>query len=427
MGRIASESNNLKVKFPDLVKEWHPTKNDSLKPENLLPGSHKKIWWLCKFGHEWEAIVYNRTGRQSQCPKCSNHISRPALYIYCELKKIFKNVYLEHRIGNLTVDIYVEDINLVIEYDGYHYHKSRLKSDKIKKDKILKNNISLINVRVSPLEKIYRNDIVFEYEANPTFKMIDVILNKIINQKKFCDEKQKSIIDKYLDIGKLQNTRLYNKMLKSLPGPVIEKSLFFKNKKISKEWHPTKNGKLTPKDFYSGSDFEAWWICKKGHEWKAKIDKRNKGRGCPYCSGKKIGYGNDFKSLYPKISKEWHPTKNGSLKPENVRHGSDKKVWWLCKFGHEWETPINRRSLQKSNCPYCSGHKVSEKNRLSTLYPEIAKEWHPTRNGSLLHSEVSISSNKKIWWMCQNGQELEMKVNSVKVNPKYSSDEFNWK
>ena len=38
---------------------------------------------------------------------------------------------------------------------------------------------------------------------------------------------------------------------------------------IAKEWHPTLNGDLTPRDFTHGSDKKPWWKCDKGddHEW----------------------------------------------------------------------------------------------------------------------------------------------------------------
>ena len=38
-------------------------------------------------------------------------------------------------------------------------------------------------------------------------------------------------------------------------------------------------------------------------------------------------------SLYPDLVKEWHPTKNGDLTPNDFTHGSGKKVWWLCPKG----------------------------------------------------------------------------------------------
>ncbi len=63
-------------------------------------------------------------------------------------------------------------------------------------------------------------------------------------------------------------------------------------------------------------------------------------------------------SYYPHLVKEWHPTKNGELRPENFTHGSNEKVWWQCPKGeyHEWKATIHDRS--KGGCPFCSGRKT---------------------------------------------------------------------
>ncbi len=41
---------------------------------------------------------------------------------------------------------------------------------------------------------------------------------------------------------------------------------------------------------------------------------------------------NDLATLYPKLAKEWHPSKNGDLTPESVLPNSNKKVWWLLPY-----------------------------------------------------------------------------------------------
>lgn len=59
--------------FPEVVKEWHPSKNDGLTPEKVSAGSSKKIWWKCNKGpdHEWKTKINHRTGdKQSGCPYC---------------------------------------------------------------------------------------------------------------------------------------------------------------------------------------------------------------------------------------------------------------------------------------------------------------------------------------------------------------------
>ena len=55
---------------------------------------------------------------------------------------------------------------------------------------------------------------------------------------------------------------------------------------------------------------------------------------------------------YPKLVKEWHPTKNGDLTPSDVTHGSNKKVWWVCNKNHDYEQKIvNKQKMQFPSIP----------------------------------------------------------------------------
>ncbi|EJS45289.1 hypothetical protein ICG_05980 [Bacillus cereus BAG1X1-3] len=54
----------------------------------------------------------------------------------------------------------------------------------------------------------------------------------------------------------------------------------------------------------------------------------------------------------PELAKQWHETKNGKLTPFQVTVGSNKRAWWKCKEGHEWETTVHQSGLGK-NCPFC--------------------------------------------------------------------------
>ena len=145
-----------------------------------------------------------------------------------------------------------------------------------------------------------------------------------------------------------------------------------------------------------------WWRCIKGHEWEARISNRTLGKDCPYCSGHRVGKENNLKFLFPNIAKEWHPTKNSNLKAKDVTKSSGKKVWWLCPKKHEYITAVGHRTSGK-NCPYCSGHKTSKENNLKFLFPNLAKEWHPTKNEKLRPEDVTKRSGKKVWWLCSKG------------------------
>jgi len=186
-------------------------------------------------------------------------------------------------------------------------------------------------------------------------------------------------------------------------------SLAVKNPDVSMQWHPTKNGDLTPHDVTTGSGKKVWWQCEKGHEWEATVDKRSHGRGCPYCAGKRASIENCLKTISPDLSKQWHPNKNGSLTPDGITMGSRKKVWWACEKGHEWESLISNR-LKGQGCPYCSGRYADGDNSLQILNPELAREWHPIKNGALIPSDVKSFSNAKVWWVCNRGHEWKSAV-----------------
>ena len=178
---------------------------------------------------------------------------------------------------------------------------------------------------------------------------------------------------------------------------------------VASQWDYEKNEGKTPDQFTVGSSKKVWWKCDKGpdHEWHAPPKYRTKGGGCPFCSGKSVSVTNSFESLYPDIAKEWHPTKNGDLTPEKVTSGSRKKIWWKCDKGpdHEWQAaPDSRRSR---GCPFCSNQRVSVTNSLKTLYPEIAEDWHPTKNGELTPESIVPGSKKKVWWKCNKGPDHE--------------------
>ena len=56
---------------PALVKEWDSEKNAPLTPEQVLAGTHRKIWWRCKKGHSWQAAAVSRIRKRTECPVCA--------------------------------------------------------------------------------------------------------------------------------------------------------------------------------------------------------------------------------------------------------------------------------------------------------------------------------------------------------------------
>ena len=180
---------------------------------------------------------------------------------------------------------------------------------------------------------------------------------------------------------------------------------------LSRDWHPTKNGDLTPSDVRPHSHRKVWWICEKGHEWQATVSNRvDRRSGCPKCSRHLASEENNLQICYPDIAMEWHPTKNGTLRPSDVTPHTGRKVWWICEKGHEWQAAVWTRVDKDCGCPMCSGRVATNDNNLAVVRPDLAKEWHPTKNGDLRPTDVKPKSNRKVWWLCKMDHEWEAVV-----------------
>jgi len=203
---------------------------------------------------------------------------------------------------------------------------------------------------------------------------------------------------------------------------------------MMEEWDFETNQLLDPETLGNASNKRASWICSKcGHRWEAKISNRCiLGRGCPLCSNKVVVKGkNDLATTHPKLSKEWHPTKNGVLSAANITYGSGKKVWWVCPQGHSYQATILHRS-SGTNCPIChSGRQTSFAEQatyfyVKQLYPDAISRYKarflgrmeldifiPSINyaieydGEAWHKENALKRERSKYKICQdNGIKL---------------------
>lgn len=183
------------------------------------------------------------------------------------------------------------------------------------------------------------------------------------------------------------------------------------------QWHPTKNGERTPRQIVSGSSELIWWKCSNGpdHEWQAAVASRTGGKraGCPFCANRRLSKTNSLAAVAPRIARQWHPTKNGTLRPTDLVAGTNRFVWWRCNKGpdHVWRQSLAAR-MAGHNCPFCAGWFVSVTNSLAAVYPSVAAEWHPSRNGELTPNDVVPGSAKRVWWRCEHGHEWNVGVSA---------------
>jgi hypothetical protein len=97
-----------------------------------------------------------------------------------------------------------------------------------------------------------------------------------------------------------------------------------------------------------------WWRCDKGpdHSWQQRF---NSSLTCPFCRNHKTSKTNSLLTLYPKLAKQLHPTRNGDVTPETICAFTRKKVWWRCPINpeHLWQATVANRTRNESKCPKC--------------------------------------------------------------------------
>ena len=540
---MIDKEKSLAYKFPELVKEWHPTKNGELTPHSVMPGSGKKVWWICNHNHEWEATISNRTGRKSGCPYCSG---KKAWLGFNDLQTTNPTLAKEwHPTKNkdLTPRMVVSRSDKKVWWlcEKGHEWAAAIK------DRQHGNGCPYCSGRLpvlgeTDLATVYP-DIANQWHPTKNGELKPSQVSPRSNKKVWWQCKKGH--EWYATVDSRSKTICpictgrkvlvgYNDLATTHPT-------------IASQWHPTKNGKLTPKMITHGSTKKIWWQCEKGHEWRVSPNARTNHEdgtltNCPICSSelktsfpeqailyylskvtsaenRNIAFGkeldiwlpnlrvgieydgiyyhsntkrdaekiaffaknnirvisikeskcndisdnvisydfrqqaqldwaitmlfdllgitppninttedlldiqdqyikmekaNSIASKYPQIAEEWHPNKNGTLKPEMYSFSSHAKVWWLGKCRHEWMQVIKNRTLSNAGCPICSGREVlASFNDLATKNPEVVSLWHPTKNGDLTPTQVASRSSKKVWWQCEKGHEWKAAISGV--------------
>ena len=215
----------------------------------------------------------------------------------------------------------------------------------------------------------------------------------------------------------------------------LHDSIEYTHPEIAKQWHPTKNGNLLPSQVTHGTLKKVWWLCnniscqeKCPHEWEATIGSRcgKESCGCPFCVTdglRKVCIHNSIVYTHPEIAKQWHPSMNGDKKPEEYSYGCKLKFWWRCNKTcekgcvHDFEARVFHRVKKSMGCPYCckAVRKVCQHTCLQETHPEIAKQWHPSKNGSKTPLTISRGHSKKVWWVCENKHEYNAIVSNRTV------------
>ena len=394
--KVLKGYNDLQTINPILAQEWNYERNHGLTAMEVTSNSSKKVWWKCKKGHEWQAVIGNRH-KGNNCPICTSerNTSLPEYVMIYYLEKYGIETIHSYREQGYELDIYIPTRKIAIEYDGYYWHKDKREKDLEKNLKCKQEGIKLYRIREGlPSLNDSSIDYVVQKNKKDLSKIIKMVLSDIIGTSVDVNIKRDAIA--------IESLREYTEK---------ENSILYTNLEIAQEWNYERNAFLRPEHFTSNSGKKVWWKCSMGHEWQATIGDRNNGSGCPYCASQKVmkGY-NDLQTINPALAEEWSYDKNGEFTPSNIMPNSNKKVWWKCSKGHEWQAAISDRS-KEHGCPYCSGRRVVKgESDLETVNPILAKEWNYERNNDLKPEHFTSNSGKKVWWKCNKGHEWQATI-----------------
>ena len=322
-----------------LEREWAFDRNGE-RPENLSVRSRQRVWWRCEKGHEWLAAVDSRIYGGRNCPYCANQAVIPGENDMATAEPRMAKLWHPSRNGSLTPSDLASGSGKQVWWQCEKGHEWRAT--------------------------------VYSVKAGSACP--------------YCSGRN------------------------AISG---ETDLATTHPHVLKLW--SGKNRLHPHQVTANSHRKVWWICEKGHEWEAVIGSvAVEGSGCPYCAGKRAIPGEtDLATVRPDILAQWDHEKN-AVAPSSILPSSHDKVWWKCELGHSWQAVVFSRTKENgSGCPYCTGKKVlAGFNDLATLKPKVAQEWYPALNGSLRPEDVTLGSNKKVWWRCKAGHVWQAAVYS---------------
>lgn len=391
---------------PTLAAQWHPTKNGVLKPEDVSPNSHMKVWWFLPyddprtgkhFDFEWPAKIDDRN-RGCGCP----FLSGRAIWVS------FNDLATTH-----------EEL-----LKQWHPTKN--------------GNLKPTDVSAGSSKKVWW---FLPYDDPRTSKHFDFEWEAQIDSRALNNNGCPFLANRLLYPD-------YNSLATVRPD-------------LAKEWDFGKNGDITPRDIIIGSAKKVWWKCEKGHSWKASVsDRCNSNTGCPHCV-KSLKTSFPEQALFYYIKQVFPDAINEDLEeigleldvyiPSiNTAIEYDGKLWHMdadrdlkknaaCKKHGIRLIRIREIGCAEINEDDCeilevvSGNKISlaaaintvanmlninidvdiprdtaeilnmiihttKEESLAKLYPEVALQWHPTKNGKLTPDCVHSRSAFVAWW-----------------------------
>lgn len=392
-----SITNSLATRAPHLAAEFMSKKNGTT-PDKVIAGTEAKFWWKCgeNSKHIWEASAISRYFAGTGCPQCNR--GKPTdLREWPNVLQMFdtkRNPATDlHSLGRAKYWWRCPVAKDHVWFGTFNRRPDNFCPFCRNKKACKSNSLARTHKKLAKEFHPTKNKLSPEQVVATSHKRVwwqcpeaaDHVWSTTVYQRAF---------DKTGCPYCLGRKASSSNNLSSYP-------------RLAREFAADLNG-TTPRKVVAASYNRYWWRCRKGsdHVWQASAqDRSENGAGCPFCRVRRLSETNSLAEVEPELAKQWHKTKNADLTPSDVTCRTAKIVWWQCEVHHEhaWRASISNRAVLRSGCPYCCNRKACSTNSLASLQPQLAREWHPIKNGSLTASDIVSQSARRVWWKCALG------------------------
>jgi hypothetical protein len=394
----------------EIIEEFDNDKNE-FSMKDVTAGSDKETWWKCPKGHSYQSSPSRRVMRGSGCGICSHNIlvkgvndlltTHPEIakewdykknkvgpdevmagsnidkyWFLCPKGHSYHTTVLGRKRGTNCPQCNIEKHTSIPERSIYYYMKKYFNDvvDSYHNKKIGRKEIDIFlptfNFGIEYDGRAWHKKYTRDIEKDNICLKNDITLFRV--REIGCFEYESSSIKKYINP---YDTKELNEAIKTIFDYI--------NKKYKQKIN---------------ADIDVERDRVKILELMNLSEKENS--IAKYC---------------PSIKKYWDSSKNGLITPEQISHGSMKRVFLKCPKGHKWDKIVS--NIKKEiKCPFCYGRKVLFGfNDLATTHPEIAKEWNYEKNGNLKPTDIKAGSNKNVWWKCDKGHEWQAVI-TIRAN-----------
>lgn len=312
---IQSGSNDLVTLFPDIAREWDLKKNRMLPPPSeISPWSHRKAWWKCKRGHEWEAVIKSRA-QGCGCPVCAGRVVVQGFNDLATTHPRLAKDWDPESNGELSPNDVIAGSDRRVWWRCGNGHEWRAT--------ISSRALGgcdcpyCLGTRAITGENDFATQypaIAAEWDGERNGELTPDRLAPQSNRKAWwvcpLGHSYSATVSSRVNRG---SGCPYCAGRRVLPG---FNDLATKEPKLSEQWYQPLNGSLTPEMVTCGSSKKVFWRCPDGHVWPAVISSRTGKQkcGCPVCAGRtKVNFAARYQAIMDQERSSYHRPRSESV------------------------------------------------------------------------------------------------------------------